>query len=179
MIRYSTLVSFLIIATTFYSVQSRYHYAGCYEQDFHDNSFESSYMEPELCFHLCQTPIVYIKNSVCRCAWGGLMDYGRQRDSRCTTLCPTAGDRETKTNNTCGGFYTYSAYVEDQFYTRYAKLLDYKIVFRSCELWNSTDYYDMFNITFDNSSGTLGLNRLERCAAACIEQNETIKSIGK
>ncbi|CAF3849238.1 unnamed protein product, partial [Rotaria sp. Silwood1] len=160
-------------------VYSSYRYVGCYTQVFYDSYFISSYMEPKLCFSLCQTPIIYIQHRICRCSGSGLMDYNRQRDKFCNIQCPKPGNRQDKTTNTCGGIKTYSVYVEEQFYTRHAYLLNYQIQFASCELWNSSNYYNTFQVQIDGSSVRSSLNKLERCAAACLDQNATTKSIGR
>ncbi|CAM4757047.1 unnamed protein product [Rotaria magnacalcarata] len=99
-------------------------------------------MESSLCFHLCEAPIIYIQQTVCRCSGGGLMHRNRQRDSFCSIPCRKSGDRLMNTIARCGGTETYSAYAEDQFYTRHAHLFEYRIQFSSCELWNNSGYYD-------------------------------------
>ncbi|CAF4156401.1 unnamed protein product [Rotaria sp. Silwood2] len=154
-----------------------YRYMGCYINAFYNSYFISSYMEPTLCFRLCETPIIYIQASICRCSGGGLMDYNRQRDKFCRIACPKPGDRRFKSNNTCGGLGTYSVYVEEHFYTQHAELFNYQIQFASCQLWNSSSYYDTFQVKIDESSVKSSLNRLERCAVACLDQNTTTKSI--
>ncbi|CAF3081108.1 unnamed protein product, partial [Rotaria sp. Silwood2] len=156
-----------------------YRYMGCYINAFYNSYFISSYMEPTLCFRLCETPIIYIQASICRCSGGGLMDYNRQRDKFCRIACPKPGDRRFKSNNTCGGLGTYSVYVEEHFYTQHAELFNYQIQFASCQLWNSSSYYDTFQVKIDESSVKSSLNRLERCAVACLDQNTTTKSIGR
>jgi hypothetical protein len=170
-----TLITILIAP----SVCGSYRYVGCYQQAFDESYFESSYMEPVLCFRLCETPIIYIQRSICRCSWSGLMDYRRQRDTYCPTPCPKSGYRQVKTNNSCGGEETYSAYAENHFYTKHAHLFAYRIRFRSCEYWNISGYYDTLQVKIDESFGKLALNKLERCAAACLDQNKTTRSIGK
>ncbi|CAF1051081.1 unnamed protein product [Rotaria sp. Silwood1] len=134
-------------------------------------------MEPTLCFHLCETPIIYIQGSICRCSGGGLMDHSRQRDNFCTTLCPAPGNRQIKTTNTCGGQETYSAYAEYQFYIRHAHLFDYRIQFTSCQFWNTSGYYDTLQVKIHESSVKSSLTKLERCAGACFDRNATTKSI--
>ncbi|CAF4155070.1 unnamed protein product, partial [Adineta steineri] len=159
-----------------HSVYGSYHYIGCYQEAFYDSYFESSYMEPTLCFSLCETPIIYIQSSICRCSWSGLMDYSRRGDKHCSIRCPKPGYRKVITNNTCGGSESYSAYAENQFYTKHAHLLDYRIQLRSCEFWNSSTDVNIFQVKIDISE-KLALNTLERCAAACIDQNMTTKAI--
>ncbi|CAF4588076.1 unnamed protein product [Rotaria sp. Silwood2] len=134
-------------------------------------------MEPTLCFRLCETPIIYIKDSICRCSGSGIMDYSRQKDSFCKKQCPAPGNRESKTKNTCGGIETYSAYAEEQFYSRHAQLFDYKIHFKSCIFWNTTSYYNTFEVKIDQSSVKSPLTKLDRCGGQCLDQNVTIKSI--
>ncbi|CAF3311986.1 unnamed protein product [Rotaria sp. Silwood2] len=134
-------------------------------------------MEPTLCFHLCETPTIYIQDKICRCSGGGLMDHSRQRDKFCTILCPAPGNRQAQTDYTCGGKETYSAYAEDQFYTRHAHLFEYRIQFTSCQLWNTSGYYDTLQVKIDESSVKSSLTKLERCAGACFDKNATTKSI--
>ncbi|CAF3728420.1 unnamed protein product [Rotaria sp. Silwood1] len=135
-------------------------------------------MEPTLCFRLCQTPIIYIKDNICRCSGGGLMNYNRKSDKHCSIPCIKLGNRHVRTTNTCGGSDTYSAYAENQFYVRYAHLFDYRIQYASCQLWNASEYYDTLKVEIDESSVKPSLNKLERCAAACFDQNATTTSIG-
>ncbi|CAF1616538.1 unnamed protein product [Rotaria magnacalcarata] len=134
-------------------------------------------MEPILCFRLCETPIIYIQGATCRCSGSGLMDYNRQRDKYCSVECPKPGDPRVKTAHTCGGSGVYSVYADDQFYTRHAHLLDYRIKYESCQFWNRSDYYDTFSVKIDASSVKFSLNRLESCAALCLDQNTTTLSI--
>ncbi|CAF3918278.1 unnamed protein product [Rotaria sp. Silwood1] len=134
-------------------------------------------MEPTLCFRLCETPIIYIQDKICRCSGGGLMDHSRQRDIYCTIPCPAPGNRQVKTTNTCGAKETYSAYAEHQFYTRHAHLFEYRIQFTSCQFWNTSGYYDILQVKIDESFVKSSLTKLERCAAACFDQNATTKSI--
>ena len=87
--------------------------SGCYTQVFHDSYYTSSFMEPTLCFRLCDTPIIYLQKTVCRCSGGGLMHYNRQNDSHfVATPCTKPVDRSVQSVNTCGGTSTYSAYVQ-------------------------------------------------------------------
>ncbi|CAF1252225.1 unnamed protein product [Rotaria sordida] len=134
-------------------------------------------MEPTLCFRLCDTPIIYIQRSICRCSWGGLMDYSRRRNTYCSTSCPKPGYRKVTTNISCGGSEYYSAYAENQFYTKHAHLFDYRIQFKSCEFRNSSSDFDILQVKIDELSEKLALNKLERCAAACLDQNKTTQSI--
>ncbi|CAF3464823.1 unnamed protein product [Rotaria sp. Silwood1] len=159
------------------SVYGSYHYVGCYKQVFYNNYFISSYMEPTLCFLLCDTPIIYIQDRFCRCSGGGLMDYNRQIDELCRIPCRKPGNRQVKTVQTCGGTQTYSVYAEEKFYTQHAHLFNFRIQFKSCELWNTSRNYDALQIKIDKSSVKSPLNKLERCAAACLDQNTTTKSI--
>ena len=171
---------FLLIAISIiHPIYGSYRYAGCYAQVFHDSFFTSSYMEPTLCFRLCNTPIIYLQKTICRCSGGGLMAHNRQNDKICAIPCTKPADRQFKTANTCGGLRTYSAYVEDQFYTRHGHLFSYQIQFLSCELWPISNVYDTFQVKFDDPSVKSSLTKMERCAAACLDQNLTTKSIGR
>ncbi|CAF1222466.1 unnamed protein product [Rotaria magnacalcarata] len=154
-----------------------YRYVGCYQQVFYDSYFISSYMEPNLCFRLCETPIIFIQDTVCRCSGGGIMHYDRNADDDCSIQCRKPGDSRVKTTAKCGGERTYSAYAEENFYTRHAHLLDYRIQYSSCQFWNRSDYYDTFQVKTDASSVKSPLNRLERCAATCLDRNSTTTSI--
>ncbi|CAF3506525.1 unnamed protein product [Rotaria sp. Silwood1] len=166
-----------IMISMAHSAYNSYHYVGCYTQVFYNSYFISSYMEPTLCFLLCETPIIYIQDNICRCSGSGLMDHNRQRDEYCTLSCQKPGDLHVRTDNTCGGRGTYSAYAEENFYTQHAHLFNYRIQFVSCELWNTSRNYDTFQVEIDQSSVKSPLNKLERCAAACLDQNATTKSI--
>ncbi|CAF4977862.1 unnamed protein product, partial [Rotaria sp. Silwood1] len=134
-------------------------------------------MEPTLCFVLCETPFIYIQDEICRCSGGGLMDHNRQRDEYCTIPCRKPDYQQVETVNTCGGKGTYSAYAEENFYTQHAHLFNFRIQFISCELWNASGYYDTIQVEIDKSSVKSPLNILERCAAACLDQNAKTKSI--
>jgi hypothetical protein len=136
-------------------------------------------MEPTLCFRLCDTPIVYLQKTICRCSGGGLMHYNRQNNELCTIPCTKPVDRSVQSMNTCGGSLTYSAYVQDKFYSLHGHLFDYRIQFASCELWKSADIYETYEVKFDAVIVKSSLNKLEKCAAACLDQNATTKSIGK
>ncbi|CAM4914645.1 unnamed protein product [Rotaria socialis] len=160
-----------------HAVSGSYRYVGCYQHVFYDSAFTSSYMEPTLCFRLCETPMIYLQNNLCRCAGSGLMDYNRQRDSSCSIPCKAVVDGHVKTNM-CGGRDAYSVYAEEQFYTRHAHLLKYQIKFASCQFWNTSGYYDTVQVEIDESSTNSSLSKLERCAAACLDRNTTTKSIG-
>jgi len=162
-----------------HSIDGSYHYAGCFTQVFHESFFTSSFMEPTLCFRLCDTPIIYLQKTICRCSGGGLMHHNRQKDKYCNIPCTKPADRQVKTANTCGGQRTYSAYVEEQFYIRHGHLFNYQIYFFSCELWKSTDIYETFKVKLDDIVIKSSLNKMERCAAACLDRNTTTKSIGK
>ncbi|CAF3964194.1 unnamed protein product [Rotaria sordida] len=159
------------------SVYSSYHYVGCYKQVFYHSYFTSSYMEPTLCFLLCETPIIYIQDTICRCSGGGFMDHNRQQDELCTISCRKPGNTLVKTVNTCGGRETYSVYAEEKFYIQHAHLFNFRIQFTSCEFWNKTGYYNVLQVKIDKLSIKTPLNKLERCAAACLDQNTTTKSI--
>ncbi|CAM4808312.1 unnamed protein product [Rotaria magnacalcarata] len=159
-------------------VSGAYRYVGCYQQVFYDSYFTSSYMEPNLCFRLCETPLIFIQDTVCRCSGSGLMHYDRHRDRYCSTPCRQPGNPQVKTTEKCGGTEMYSLYAEENFYTRHAHLLDYRIQYSSCQFWNRSDYYDTFKVNIDGSSTKSPLNRLETCAAACLDQNSTTTSIG-
>lgn len=176
---YSVLVYLSILFSINYSVHCSYHYVGCYTQVFHDSYFTSSLMEPTLCFHLCDTPVIYIQGTVCRCSGGGLMHYNRKHNKLCNIPCTKPVDRSISTTNTCGGTSTYSAYVQENYYTTHGHLFDYQIHFSSCELWKSDDVYDTTRANASVEIGNSSLNRLERCAAACLDQNATTKYIGR
>ncbi|CAF3907806.1 unnamed protein product [Rotaria magnacalcarata] len=173
------LLSLLMIISTPDVVSGAYRYVGCYQQVFYDSYFTSSYMEPNLCFRLCETPLIFIQDTVCRCSGSGLMHYDRHRDRYCSTPCRQPGNPQVKTTEKCGGTEMYSLYAEENFYTRHAHLLDYRIQYSSCQFWNRSDYYDTFKVNIDGSSTKSPLNRLETCAAACLDQNSTTTSIGK
>ncbi|CAM4762601.1 unnamed protein product [Rotaria magnacalcarata] len=134
-------------------------------------------MEPTLCFRLCETPMIYLQKTLCRCAGSGLMDYNRQRDSSCSIPCKAVVGGQGKPSM-CGGKEAYAVYAEEQFYTRHAHLLNYQIKFASCQFWNTSDYYDTVQVQIDESSTNSSLNKLERCAAACLDRNATTKSVG-
>jgi hypothetical protein len=136
-------------------------------------------MEPTLCFRLCNTPIIYLQKTICRCSGGGLMHHNRQNDNICNIPCTKPADRQIKTKNTCGGSRTYSAYVEEQFYSRHGHLFTYQIIFSSCELWTRFDIYETYTVKLDEIIAKSSLNKLERCAAACLDENTKTKSIGK
>ncbi|CAF2059180.1 unnamed protein product [Rotaria magnacalcarata] len=178
MMFYSRLLSLLMIISTPDVVSGAYRYVGCYQQVFYDSYFTSSYMEPNLCFRLCETPLIFIQDTVCRCSGSGLMHYDRHRDRYCSTPCRQPGNPQVKTTEKCGGTEMYSLYAEENFYTRHAHLLDYRIQYSSCQFWNRSDYYDTFKVNIDGSSTKSPLNRLETCAAACLDQNSTTTSIG-
>ncbi|CAF1026064.1 unnamed protein product [Rotaria sordida] len=158
-------------------IYSSYQYAGCYTQVFHESFFISSFMEPKLCFHLCNTPIIYLQLLTCRCSGGGLMHYNRQKDQICNIKCTQLTRSQIKTNDTCGGTRVFSAYVEENFYTQHGHLLNYQIHFSSCELWTNSGFYNTLQVTFDKSSIKSSLNKMERCAAACLDENTMTKSI--
>lgn len=107
------------------------------------------------------------------------MHHNRQSDKLCSTACTKPVDRVVTTANTCGGQQTYSAYVEEKFYTLHGHLFDYRIQFTSCELWKSTAAYETYEVELDQKVKRSSLNRLELCAATCLDQNATTKSIGK
>ncbi|CAF1125765.1 unnamed protein product [Rotaria sp. Silwood1] len=134
-------------------------------------------MEPTLCFRLCDTPIIYLQGTICRCSGGGLMDYRRQSNDLCQIPCTKPVDRSVKTPNTCGGSSTYSAYVQDKFFIKHGHLFDYQINFASCELWTGSDVYDTSEVRL-NDIGRSSLNKLEQCAATCLDRNATTRSIG-
>ncbi len=173
------LTCILLLFAINHSIYCSYHYVGCYTQVFHDSYFTSSFMEPTLCFRLCDTPIIYLQKSICRCSGGGLMHYNRQIDKLCLIPCTQPVDRLVKSVNTCGGALTYSAYVQEKFYSYHGHLFDYQIQFASCELWKTKDAYEIYEVQFDQTIVQSSLNRLEQCAAACLDQNATTKSIGK
>lgn len=173
------LISILIIISLNSSIYCSYSYAGCYTQIFYDSYFTSSLMEPTLCFRLCDTPIIYIQSTVCRCSGGGLMHYDKQPDQFCPTACPKPVDRDVTTRHTCGGLSTYSAYVQNTFYSKHGHLFHYQIQFSSCELWKSSDVYDILEVDLSKNPIRSSLNKLEQCAAACLDQSRFTKSIGR
>ncbi|UJR19928.1 hypothetical protein I4U23_023060 [Adineta vaga] len=174
---YSRVLFYLLIIVIAQSVHGSYHYIGCYQQVFYDSYFESSYMEPKLCFLLCETPIIFIQGSICRCSWSGLMDHNQGKNSECSIRCPMAGYSKVKSNNLCGGSDAYSAYAENPFFTKHLHLLNYKIEFRACKFRNVSADSDIIQVKIDETSSKLGLNKLERCAAACLDRNTTTESI--
>ncbi len=152
------MISLFMLITMVHSVYGIHRYVGCYRNVFYNSYFISSSMEPELCFLLCETPIIYIKDKICRCSGGGLMVDNRAK---------------------CDGKETYSAYADDKFYTEHAHLFNYQIQFTSCELWNTSGFYDTLQVKIDKSSVKSPLSQLEQCAATCLDRNATTKSIGK
>lgn len=180
----SNTLKHLIFIITFVLHQSiihcSYRYAGCFTQVFYDSLFTSSYMEPTLCFRLCDTPIVYLQKTICRCSGAGLMHHDRQEDKFCSYRCSTVANRRGETNNTCGGQQTYSAYIQHEYFLRHRHLFNHQIDFFACELWNKTNIYDTIEIDFDDITTTdMLLHKMEQCAAACLDRNVTTKSIGK
>ena len=173
----SRLLSFFIIFSIAHTVDGSYRYVGCYQHAFYDSLFISSYMEPTLCFRLCETPMIYLQGKICRCAGSGLMDSNRQRNSFCSVPCGSVVNGQNK-NDTCGNVEFHSVYAEEQFYTRHAHLLKYQIQFASCQLWKTSGYYDTVQVQIDESTAKSSLSKLERCAAACLDRNTTTKSIG-
>ncbi len=174
----SMILFFIMIISLNHLIDSSYNYAGCFTQVFHESFFTSSFMEPTLCFRLCDTPIIYLQKTICRCSGGGLMHYNRQPDSYCSIRCTKPADRQAKTENTCGGLRTYSAYVEENFYIRHGHLFNYQINFFSCELWKDSDVYEKFSVKLNQTIIRSSLNKIELCAAECLDQNMTTKSIG-
>jgi hypothetical protein len=175
----SWIIIFFIIISINHSIDGTYIYAGCFPQVFDESFFTSSFMEPTLCFRLCDTPIIYLQKTICRCSGGGLMHHKRQNDKYCSIPCTKPADRLVKTVNTCGGQRTYSAYVEENFYLRHGHLFNYQIYFFSCELWTNINVYETIQVNFDNIHIKSSLNKMERCAAACLDKNTTTKSIGQ
>ncbi|UJR31253.1 hypothetical protein I4U23_018755 [Adineta vaga] len=174
---YQFLIYILFIFSINQSVFCSYRNAGCFTQVFHDSYFTSSFMEPTLCFRLCDTPIIYLQKTVCRCSGGGLTDQNRQIAKACTYPCTQPVDRSVKTSNKCGGPSAYSAYVQEKFYSTHGHLFDYQIKFSSCETWRKSDVYDTSEIILSSITVRSSLNKLEQCAAACLDQNATTKSI--
>jgi hypothetical protein len=174
-----TLISLVLIVIVEQSiVHCRYHYVGCYTHVFHETYFTSSFMEPTLCIRLCDTPIIYLQKTVCRCSGAGLMHYNRQNDNQCSIPCTKPVDRSVQTKNTCGGSYTYSVYVQENFYSQHEHLLDYRIQFSACELWRTSNIYETVSVQIDQNNVRTSLNQLERCAASCLDKTVTTKSIG-
>jgi hypothetical protein len=173
------MIFLLIIISTSQSISGSYHYGGCYSQVFYDSFFTSSFMEPTLCFRLCDTPIIYLQKTVCRCSGGGLMHHNRQHDNYCLIPCSKAADRQVKTANTCGGSRTYSVYVEEQFYIRHGHLFHYQIQFSSCELWIDLKFYRTLSVKLDEKMIKSSLNKLEQFAATCLDKDTRTKAIGK
>ncbi len=175
----SWMILFFVIISISQSIDGSYHYVGCYTQVFYESFFSSSFMEPTLCFRLCDTPIIYLQKTICRCSGGGLMHHNKQADKYCTIPCTKPADRQVKTANTCGGQLTYSAYVENDFYIQHGHLFNYQIYFFACELWKTNDVYETIKVNLDSIVATSSLNKMERCTAACLDKNMTTKSIGK
>ncbi|CAF3982275.1 unnamed protein product [Rotaria sordida] len=134
-------------------------------------------MEPTLCFILCETPVIYLQGTICRCSSVGLTDHNRLTDDHCTIPCIKPGNHRIKTINTCGGRKKYSAYAEENYYIQYADLLNFRIQLKSCELWNTSDYYDTVQVKINESSFQTKLTTLERCAFVCLKHNARTKSI--
>ena len=176
---YHCLISLSIIFLLNRPIHCSYQYAGCYTQVFHDSYFTSSFMEPTLCFRLCGTPVIYLQRTICRCSGGGLLHYNRQNNTYCNIPCTKPVDRSAETANTCGGALTYSAYVLNEFYISHGHLFDYQIQFASCELWQESDIYQTYEIRMSDIKIRSSLNRLEKCAAGCLDHNATAKSIGR
>ena len=172
------LLSLLILFSINQSISCTYRYAGCYTQVFYDSYFTSSFMEPTLCFRLCDTPIIYLQKSICRCSGAGLSHSGRQIDKLCPTPCTKPVDRTVQTANTCGGTSTYSAYVQEKFYSHHGHLFSYGIEFKACELWNNENVYETHEVKFNENIERSSLNKLERCTASCLDSNATVRSIG-
>jgi hypothetical protein len=173
------MIIVFILISLHHSIDGSYHYAGCFTQVFRESFFTSSSMEPTLCFRLCDTAIIYLQKTICRCSGAGLMHHNRQEDKYCTIPCSKPSDRQVKTGNTCGGQRTYSAYVEENFYIRHGHLFNYQIHFFACELWKHTDVYDTIQVNLDDNIIPSSLNKIEQCAATCLDTNTTTKSIGK
>lgn len=174
-----TWILLLFIISINHSIDGSYQYVGCYTQVFYESFFSSSFMEPTLCFRLCDTPIIYLQKTICRCSGGGLMHHNKQSNKYCSLPCTKPADRQVNTANTCGGQRTYSAYVEENFYIRHGHLFNYQINFFACELWRTSDVYETTTVNIDSMMSTSSLNKLERCAAACLDNTTTTKSIGK
>ncbi|CAF4389375.1 unnamed protein product [Rotaria sp. Silwood2] len=171
------MLPLFIIIFMAHPIYGSYHYVGCYTQAFHDSYFISSYMEPNLCFHLCNTPIIYLQRVICRCSGGGLMHHNRLKDQLCKIPCMRWSNSQGKTTDTCGGIRPYSAYAEDKFYTQHGHLFNYQIQFSSCELWTNSGYYDTLKVIFNKTSIKSPLNKMEQCAAACLDETTITKSI--
>ena len=173
----SHLLTYVLLLLIFnQSIDCSYRYAGCFTQVFMDTYFTSSFMEPTLCFRLCDTPVIYLQKTICRCSGGGLMHYNRQNDGLCASPCPQPVDRSVQSTHTCGGSMTYSAYIQDKFYSLHGHLFDYQIEFSSCVSWKTNGVYESYEVNFEIIVPTSSLNRLEKCAAACLNQNATTKS---
>ncbi|UJR19627.1 hypothetical protein I4U23_022761 [Adineta vaga] len=154
---YSRILSTLLIIILAVAAHGSYNYVGCYMRVSYNDYFETS---------------------ICRCSRSGLMDQSRQQNSDCSISCPKLGHSELKTNISCGGSGTYSAYAESKLYAKHFHLFDYKIQFRLCEFWDSSAGSGVFQVKIDGFSEKLALNKLERCAAACFDQTKTVQSIG-
>ncbi|CAF4993942.1 unnamed protein product [Rotaria sp. Silwood1] len=137
----------------------------------------SSYMEPNLCFILCETPIVYLQDNICRCSVVGLTDHDRVSDKLCQTSCKTSDNEPFLIMNTCEGRETYSVYAEEKYYIQYAHLSNFRIQFKSCQLWNTSVYDDTLQVKINELYVETQLTKLERCAATCLDQNARTKSI--
>ena len=136
-------------------------------------------MEPTLCFRMCDTPIIYLQKTVCRCSGAGLLHSGRQSDSVCVIPCAKPVERKEKRVNTCGGSLTYSAYIQDNFYETHGHLFDYQIQYRSCEARANDSNHEAIIVPTNKNLARSSLNRLERCAASCLDQNSTVRLIGE
>ncbi|CAF4228211.1 unnamed protein product, partial [Rotaria sordida] len=134
-------------------------------------------MEPTLCFILCETPVIYLQGTICRCSSVGLTDHNRVSDNLCKTSCEISNNDQVVTTNTCGGKETYSVYAEENYYIQQADLFNFQIQLKSCELWNTSDYYDTVQVKINESSFQTQLTKLERCANTCLNQNVTTESI--
>ncbi|CAF0718155.1 unnamed protein product [Adineta steineri] len=175
---YHLLKYIFILFSINQSIYCSYRYAGCYTHVFFNTYFTSSFMEPTLCFRLCDTPIIYLQKTICRCSGGGLMHYDEQPKESCSTPCTKPVDRSIISTNTCGGSGTYSVYVQNAFYSLHGHLFTYKIQFSACELWKNSDVYETYSVKLSGISVKSSLSKLEKCAAACLDQNATTKSIG-
>ena len=106
------------------------------------------------------------------------MDKSRLIDKMCSWPCTKPVDRAVNTFNTCGGPSAYSVYVQEKFYSLHGHLFNYRIDFSTCELWKSSDVYDTQAIRLTGITVRSSLNKLEQCAAACLDNNATTRSIG-
>lgn len=77
-------------------------------------------------------------------------------------------DRSVQSTHTCGGSMTYSAYIQDKFYSLHGHLFDYQIEFSSCVSWKTNGVYESYEVNFEIIVPTSSLNRLEKENRSCM-----------